>query len=153
MRNLKMTLLGLLSLGILLMAGLSISSRYKSPAVGLSNGRLLPCPETPNCVSSEAGEGVKSAIEPLLITSASESAWADARQAVSNIGGNIVEETPGYLRATVPSTFFRFIDDLELRLDADAGVIHIRSASRVGHSDMGANRKRIDRLRSTYAKQ
>jgi uncharacterized protein (DUF1499 family) len=59
----------------------------------------------------------------------------------------IRRDESGYLHAECQSRLFRFTDDLELRLDAARGVIHVRSASRVGHSDLGANRKRVEALR------
>jgi uncharacterized protein (DUF1499 family) len=60
----------------------------------------------------------------------------------------IVEEGPGYLHATFTSPLFRFVDDLELRADAEAGVVHVRSASRAGYYDFGANARRVEALRT-----
>lgn len=62
----------------------------------------------------------------------------------------IVEEQPGYLHAVFTSLVFRFQDDVEILRDADAQVLHVRSASRVGHSDLGVNRKRVERLRQRF---
>ena len=64
----------------------------------------------------------------------------------------IVEEERDYLRVEVRSAFFRFVDDVELAIDADAGLVHFRSASRVGHSDLGANRRRMETLRGLFAR-
>jgi uncharacterized protein (DUF1499 family) len=66
------------------------------------------------------------------------------------MGGSIQAENENYLAATFSSTIFGFVDDLELRIDPVQKVIHIRSASRVGYSDAGVNRKRIALLRKTY---
>ena len=70
--------------------------------------------------------------------------------AVERMGGSVVTESDGYLHATFQTRFFRFVDDVELRLEESEKVIHIRSASRVGGSDFGANRKRVEKLRSLY---
>jgi uncharacterized protein (DUF1499 family) len=59
-------------------------------------------------------------------------------------------DEPTYLRATFRSRLFGYEDDVEFRLDIAAGVVHVRSASRVGHSDFGANRKRVEALRREY---
>jgi uncharacterized protein (DUF1499 family) len=69
---------------------------------------------------------------------------------VIDLGGVISRLEDDYLAAMFETTLFRFVDDVELRLDAEAGVIHIRSASRVGRSDLGANRKRVAVLRSRF---
>jgi uncharacterized protein (DUF1499 family) len=100
-------------------------------------------------VSSE-DEGTSSWIEPLVFGDDPESAWGRAVQAVRDIGGKVHEDTGDYLWATFTSRVFRFVDDLELRMDRDARVVHVRSASRVGYSDLGVNRKRVERLRATF---
>ena len=111
---------------------------------------LRPCPDKPNCVCSERGGPDDSRLDPLSIVGSPDEAWARARAAVEAVGGSITHEIPGYLRATTSSPILRFVDDLELRMDKEAGVIHVRAAARVGRSDMGANRKRVEQLRSEY---
>jgi uncharacterized protein (DUF1499 family) len=69
------------------------------------------------------------------------------------MGGVIAEEKDGYFSATFSVSIFGFIDDLEVRMDPVRQVIHIRSASRVGRSDLGVNRKRIERLKKLYQKK
>ena len=59
----------------------------------------------------------------------------------------IIEETENYLYAECTSFLFRFTDDLEVYVDKESKLIHFRSASRVGHSDLGANRKRVEKLK------
>ena len=66
------------------------------------------------------------------------------------MGGSIQAEETDYLAATFTSSVFRFVDDLELRIDADQKTIHLRSASRVGHGDGGANRKRVELLKNSF---
>lgn len=125
---------------------LSIMSR-KQPDLGLENGKLLACPATPNCVCSEYPNS-PGHVSPLQFTVSGDEAWGKIKQAVLTAGGDIVKEQAGYLHASFSSRLFRYIDDLELRLDTQQQLIHVRSASRVGHSDFGVNKKRIDRIRA-----
>ncbi len=109
-------------------------------APGLVDGALAPCPEAPNCVSSEAGVDADHAVEALPLA-----AWDGAPAAIEALGGAIVAQDEGYIAATFSSGVFKFVDDVELRRADDA--VHVRSASRVGYSDLGVNRKRVDALR------
>ena len=137
-------------IGIMFIA-LSIASR-KQPELGLHNGQLRPCPSSPNCVCSE--RQVEAAfIEPLTYPATAEEAWRSAKQAIVENGGSIVSEEKGYLHARYVTPLMRYVDDVELRLDTNNRVIHIRSASRVGHSDLGANRQRVERIRIELEKQ
>lgn len=129
----------------------SCSSSAQKPA-GIIHGTLSPCPDSPNCVLSE---NVDSAayIQPLLFDGAPDEAWQCLQQALQSIGGNIETVEDNYLWATFRSTVFRFVDDLECRLDSERKMIHLRSASRVGYSDFGVNRKRVEKLRLEFARQ
>lgn len=128
------------------LAALSLTSREPG-ALGMRDGRLRPCPDTPNCVVSE---GERPSIAPLTFTGDAADSWQAARSAVEALGGTVRTDDGGYLWATFTSRIFRFVDDLELRLDADGGAIHMRSASRVGHSDLGVNSKRVEALRAGF---
>jgi uncharacterized protein (DUF1499 family) len=127
---------------------LSIDSR-KARETGLLNGKLRPCPGTPNCVVSEDG-GKDSYIEPLAFSGEPGAAWEHAKEALTGLGGRIEKDTGDYLWATFRSRIWRFVDDTELRLDAAGKAIHVRSASRVGKGDLGVNRKRVERLRNLF---
>ena len=136
-------------IGIMLVV-MSIASR-KQPELGLLNGQLRPCPASPNCVCSE--QQVEGAfVEPLSYTTTAEDAWHRMKQAVVETGGIVVTEQEGYLHARYLTPLMRYVDDVELRLDENNQVIHVRSASRVGHSDLGANRKRVARIRAAFGK-
>ncbi|MBM4265520.1 MAG: DUF1499 domain-containing protein [Deltaproteobacteria bacterium] len=117
--------------------------------LGVETGRLTACPSSPNCVCSDdrdAGHG----IEPFRLAVGSEAGWIAARDAVAAMPRTtIVTERPGYLHAESRSAFFGFVDDLELCLRRDHGVIAVRSASRLGYGDLGVNRKRVESLRET----
>jgi uncharacterized protein (DUF1499 family) len=109
---------------------------------------MAPCPESPNCVSSEAADAAH-AVAPFELAAAPERAWAAAREAVAELPRTrIAEERPGYLRAVCRSRLLRFADDLELELRTDPDRIAVRSASRVGYSDLGVNRRRVESLRA-----
>jgi uncharacterized protein (DUF1499 family) len=66
------------------------------------------------------------------------------------MGGKIQEEHDGYLWTTFTSRLFRFVDDVEFRMVSTDGIIHVRSASRVGYSDLGVNRRRVEKLRTLF---
>lgn len=93
---------------------------------------------------SEAGADEKHAVAPLPAE-----AWAEVPAAVADLGGTVVEQTDDYIAAEFKSRIFRFTDDVEFRLADDA--VHVRSASRIGYSDMGVNRKRVEALRAALA--
>jgi uncharacterized protein (DUF1499 family) len=120
-------------------------------AHGLVEGKLSKCPDKPNCVCSEFEADVGHYIEPIGITAGNASkALSKMKNSVREMGGSIQVENGNYLAATFTSSIFRFVDDLEIRIDTDEKKIHLRSASRVGHSDRGVNRERIERLKKLY---
>jgi uncharacterized protein (DUF1499 family) len=127
---------------------LSLKSREGS-APGLSDGSLTPCPDTPNCVCSECEQGAAFVL-PLPCEGDPDASWMQVQLALLDLGGEIVLVENGYLAATFQSPLLRFVDDVELRQDRLTGVIHIRSASRVGRSDLGKNRERVEAIRSRF---
>lgn len=138
--------LGLAAVLVGTLVALSLMSREPN-ILGMKEGRLRPCPETPNCVISE---GMDPSTAPLAFEGDPMQAWQAARASVEELGGTVRTDDAGYLWATFTSRIFRFVDDLELRLDADESAIHVRSASRVGHSDLGVNGKRVEALRAGF---
>ena len=124
---------------------------HSGEAHGLVEGRLKPCPDKPNCVSSEFVSDTKHYIEPLVYSAGeTERVMPRLKKIIVDMGGSIQAEKTDYLAATFTSSVFRFVDDLELRIDADQKTIHLRSASRVGHGDRGANRKRVELLKKSF---
>lgn len=151
MKALLYSVIGIFVIIGLLLGVLSISSR-KQPERGLLNGQLRPCPTTPNCVCSE--QQVEGAfVEPLVYPTTAADAWRKIKQAIDETGGIVLTEQNGYLHARYVTPLMRYVDDVELRLDENKQLIHIRSASRVGHSDLGANRQRVGKIRSVFDKQ
>lgn len=125
---------------------LSIFSHYRKNETGLVAGRLRNCPDKPNCVCSE-DRAKSSFVEPVIFSTDPDIAWEKAAQAVLEMEGKPVSRGKSYLHAVFTSPVFRFVDDLELRLDSGRNTIHIRSSARVGYSDMGVNRKRAQEFR------
>jgi len=120
-------------------------------APGLISGALAPCPDKPNCVCSEFGEAAAHYIAPLDYASAPpEQAWGDILQVIEELGGEVVVANDEYIAATFASSLFGFIDDVECRLEPSRKRIQIRSASRVGHSDLGVNRKRVETMTRSF---
>jgi uncharacterized protein (DUF1499 family) len=116
-------------------------------AVTPAKKKLPPCQDTPNCVSSQATDKGHY-IAPFKISGDPKLAWQELRKAIMEHARTLVtHETETTLHAEATSLVLHFVDDIDAILDAEAGLIHIRSASRIGHSDFGVNRKRIESLR------
>lgn len=111
--------------------------------LGVRDGRLAPCPESPNCVSSQETDEVHG-MEPLAIPLPPERAQELLLEVLQEMPrSKIVTTEPGYVRAEFRSRIFRFVDDVEFYFDKEAGLLHYRSASRLGRSDLGVNRDRM----------
>ncbi|HUS25174.1 MAG TPA: DUF1499 domain-containing protein [Candidatus Binatia bacterium] len=121
--------------------------------LGVHDGRLAPTVAKPNNVSSQADAADREhRVAPLAFKGDPNAAFARLRHVVAaQPRVTIVTQETGYLYAEFESGFFGFVDDVELLLDRAAGVIHVRSASRLGYSDLGANRKRVEQLRAAFA--
>jgi uncharacterized protein (DUF1499 family) len=140
----------------LLVAGQMGMLRGTAPAdLGLKNGQLKPPNNNPNSVSSQASLHPShpfrayADIAPLAYNGDGAAAFARAVAIVKAMPGTtVVEEKPGYLYAQCQTRWLKFTDDLELALDESVRVIHVRSASRLGKSDLGVNRKRVEAIRA-----
>ncbi|MEZ5479256.1 MAG: DUF1499 domain-containing protein [Thiolinea sp.] len=151
MKTLILIVLLLLVAGLVYFFVLGYQSRNGS-APGLQNGRLSACSGKPNCVNSEAAPDSEFHIDPLASGDPS-TALERMQAAIRAAGGQIQQQTTDYLAATFQSRLFGFVDDLEVRLEPAQQLLQIRSASRVGYSDMGANRKRVEQLRQIFNNQ
>ncbi len=110
--------------------------------LGVKEGKLAPCPGTPNCVSSPS-QDPKAKIAPLPKVSI-----AELKKVIESMERTtIIEETDNYLYAEFKSQLMGYVDDVEFYLDPNENVIHVRSASRLGKSDLGVNRKRVETIR------
>jgi len=113
--------------------------------LGVKNGRFAPCKPTPNCVSSQADPADK---EHYIAPIAFAGTMYELRYAVESMTrASVIREEGNYLYAEYKSALMGYVDDVELLLDEKAALVHVRSASRLGRSDFGVNRKRIEELR------
>src|SRR5687767_5132683 len=119
----------------------------KRPAnLGVSSGRLVPCKRTPNCVSSQADPvDAEHYIAPIAFRGDAITALRKLMHAMERV--SVVREASDYLQAEFRSKLMGFVDDVEFYYDKAAGLIHVRSASRLGRRDFGVNRKRIEEIR------
>jgi len=141
----------LIFLPLALMLGGIFSCAGQPPKSGLVDGHLRPCPNTPNCLSSESSGPAY--VAPIPYTSSTAMAWQNLKKTIADTEGVIVDSQPGYLRAVYTSQVLRFEDDLEFRLDEAVKMIQLRSASRSGYWDLGANRRRVEWLRRLFGGQ
>ncbi len=112
---------------------------------------LADCPRHPNCVSSQA-RAAANRVEPFPCIDSCEATLGRLRAIIERTrGATVVTATDRYLRAKISTPVFRFVDDLELLVDDEKQVIHVRSASRIGSWDFGVNRRRVEALRRRLA--
>jgi len=122
-------------------------------ALGVNKAKLAACPSSPNCVSSDAGDS-NHHIEPFRISASPVEVWRTTQDLVAALPRTkIVTAEDDYLHAECRSSLFGFVDDLELHLRPEENIIAVRSAARLGYSDFGVNRKRLERLRSELKKE
>lgn len=112
-------------------------------------GELAPCARD-HCVSSQE-PGTKYFVEPLRYSGSREQARETLQRIVDGMpGADIQTASPDYLHATFTSRFMRYVDDLELLFPEAGGLVQVRSSSRLGHSDFGVNRARVEALRTRF---
>ncbi|NIO42054.1 MAG: DUF1499 domain-containing protein [Burkholderiales bacterium] len=129
------------------------SLRGRPRRLGLAQGRLSACPPSPNCVCSDE-TGTSNAIRALQLAIQAQAAWPLVEQAVRELPRTrIVSNSSGYIHAECASKWLGFVDDLELHLRAHDAIIAVRSASRLGYSDFGVNRRRVEALRTLLRKR
>lgn len=128
-------------------------SGTRPTTLGVKAGKLLACPNTPNCVNSQtAADDKEHAIAPIGFSGSSAAAWQRLKDQVRGMERTaIVQESDDYLYAEFTSALMGYVDDVEFYLDPSSSVIHVRSASRLGQSDLGVNRKRIETIRAALS--
>ncbi len=137
----------ILTVAVLVRFAMLGNNSKSGEAPGLASGTLTLCPDKPNCVCSEFTDDATHYIAPLDYSGTSpEKAWGDILQIIKESGGEVSAASGEYISATFSVSLFGFIDDVECRLDTSKNRIHIRSASRVGHSDLGVNKKRAETM-------
>lgn len=145
--------------GLAVLAGQMGLMRGTAPAdLGARDGKLRAPSTRPNSVSSQAdlwpghSQATNARIAPLPLAGDGAATMAQLQALVqATSGAQLVTVEPGYLYATFTTPLMKYTDDVEFLLDAAAGVVHVRSASRIGRGDLGVNRKRIEALRAQLA--
>jgi len=135
-------------MGCLLATDGSIAAMFswKRPAnLGVKDGRLAPCKRTPNCVSSQADPADRDHhIAPIAFRGSMQ----ELRRAVESMErASVISAERNYLYAEFRTKLMRYVDDVELYYDEKQGLVHVRSASRLGRRDFGVNRNRVEALR------
>ena len=114
--------------------------------LGAPNGTLASCPDAPKCVSSQESGG--QAIQPLATGGDGAAAFAALLEVIeARDDARLVTQDSRYLHAEFTTPLMGFVDDVECVLSSDGSRIDVRSCSRLGDSDLGANRKRVEALR------
>lgn len=132
---------------LLPMAIFSFSGK-KPDFLGVNAGQFAPCPNSPNCVSSQSSDPGHR-VEPLTYSSSPEQAFQSLKAAIQRLEKTkIVTETENYLHVEFTSSLMGFVDDVEFYINKDKNAIEVRSASRLGESDLGVNRKRVESIRA-----
>jgi uncharacterized protein (DUF1499 family) len=136
----------IISASAVLMALFSCAG-VRPEGLGVKSRRLAACPSSPNCVSSD--DAGAHGVAPFQLAAAPADAWSMARAAVTALPrSKIITQTDDYLHVECSSAIFGFVDDLELHLRPQENAIAVRSAARLGYSDIGVNRRRVENLRN-----
>jgi uncharacterized protein (DUF1499 family) len=146
MKSLAMIVVGLVLVGFLAYVVMAFLSQKQPDNLGLQNGQLKPCPDSPNCVCSES-HSQSDAQHFIEAIKGNKQTWVKLKQTIIEQGGHIQTESSDYMHITFSTAVFHYVDDVEARFDRAQHVIHLRSASRIGRSDFGVNRQRIKRIK------
>lgn len=158
-KALKLVVLSVIGLlAVLLIVGqLGLLGGTPATPLGVRDGRLQPPAATPNSVSSQAGlyanhpQRSYADIAPLRYTGDGKAALQRLAALLQTTKRSVlVTREPTYLYAQMSTPLLKFTDDVEFYLDEKAGVIHVRSASRIGGNDLGVNRARVEALRAGF---
>lgn len=119
--------------------------------LGASGGKLAPCPSSPNCVSTQA-EKDSQKMAPIAYSGEAKEALEKLSSVIGDMPrAKVLEKTDEYIHAVFSSRVFRFKDDVEFVISDEEKLIHFRSASRLGYSDFGVNRKRMEEIQKKFA--
>lgn len=116
------------------------------PPIALSGGVIPLCGTKPNCVCSMHEPSDEHYVEAIALN---DKKMPDVVAAIESLGGEIIASDGMNIQAVFSSGIFRFVDDFLVQIDG--GSLNVRSSSRVGHSDLGANRKRVEQLRQALS--
>ena len=160
MQVLKWSLLGIAALALLLLLAAQLGAFGGTPPhnLGVRDGRLNPPSKTPNSVSSQADLWTQhpmqedARIAPLALRGSGPETLVRIKRIVESMpGAKVVASRDDYLYVQFTTRWMKFVDDAEFWFDPSAGVVQLRSASRVGRKDFGVNRARIEAIRQALA--
>ncbi|MCG8352124.1 MAG: DUF1499 domain-containing protein [Chloroflexales bacterium] len=151
LRKFILSAVGLIALGI---GGLILYTRTSPPSqppnLGVTNGQLAPCPDSPNCVSTQSSTE-QHGMDALPYTTSQETAAVILLDIINSMPRTeLITSETDYIHATFRSQVFGFVDDVEFYIDPQANLVHFRSASRLGRSDLGVNRARMDEISQAF---
>ena len=151
-RSIGYTILVIVAL-LVLAVNFNLTAGAQPTNLGINNGQLLACPATPNCVSSQAPTSdVAHTIAPLPLAGDRDQTMAKLQRSIEALPRTkIIRANDNYLYVEASSQLMRFVDDLEFYLDDKSQKIQVRSAARLGESDLGVNRQRIEEIRAKLA--
>lgn len=143
--------MNLQKMGVLIIFVLLTGCAGNKPTLGVETGKLIPCPTSPNCVNSQVS-GNEHFIEPIIVNKTQLQSKEQLIKILHDTKNAEIKAVKNdYIRVEFVSVVFRFVDDVEFYFPATSStqtIIHVRSASRVGRSDFGVNRKRIEAIRN-----
>ncbi len=128
----------------------SACSGTKPLDIGAKNGNFIECPSSPNCVSTQT-TSKKHKMEPIPYKLPLEEAKAKLLKIIGNMPRTTITQNEGpYLHSEFKSKLMKYVDDVEFYFDDAGKLIHFRSASRKGYSDMGVNKKRMKAITEAF---
>jgi len=146
------------SSGVLILQTMAKKSLFsfsgtRPTSLGVKDGQLLACPGTPNCVNSQSPDSdAEHYIAPLSFDGSAPEAIARLKEVITNLPRTeIIQQTENYLYAEFTTPIMGYVDDVEFFADEATGTMHVRSASRLGQSDLGLNRKRVEEIRAAFS--
>lgn len=141
------SVIGAIFLGTL---AFSIFGTSKPDDLGITNGRFAPCPDSPNCVSTQSAGGYPQ-MQPIPYNGDTAAARAAILEIVESMPrSRVITADDAYLHIEFRSRIFRFVDDVEFFFDEPNQEIHFRAAARMGSSDMNVNPQRMESIRDEF---
>ncbi len=146
MKTVLFVVTALVALGLVAYIVMAVLSQKMPDNLGLHDGVLRPCPESPNCLCSEAhtqGDDVHYTA-PIQ---GDKAMWDKLQSVIQAQGGEVITDNGDYKHYIFSTPVMHYVDDVELRFDEASHLIHIRSASRIGRKDFGVNQARMDNIK------
>jgi uncharacterized protein (DUF1499 family) len=135
---------------LIIIIGIMWARTASRPELGIHNDKLLPLPNLPNCVATQSGDTTQR-MEPIHYATDREEAHTKLLHILNQMPRTtLIQSEPEYIHIVFRSAFFGFPDDVEFQFTDNK--IHFRAAARLGHSDLGVNRKRMENIKQLFKK-